>query len=135
MAVPSYQRGTNLLQVFFKARELMIFTIRTVRNEKHFKKRYNKDLADPILILTRRIFHGVYEADQIDNTTEEGQRKRLALQEDVAMAHSSLRAELLIAHDLGLNDDKLKEWTLLLNDFQGIFNKWRKSEQNNLLVR
>lgn len=135
MAVPAYSRDVNLLQVFAKARGLLVFTIRTTRNEKHFKKRYHDDLADPIVGLVRRITHDVFEADEIDNSGEESLRKRLALQEDAARAYTALSAELLIAHEFGLSDTKLREWTVLLEDFYSIFNKWRKSDQRKLLGR
>jgi len=135
VAVPAYSRGDNLLQVFSSVRGLLVFTIRTTRNEAHFKRRHHDDLGAPIVALTRRMMHGVFEADAVDSTTEDGKARRVLLQEDVAMAHSALLAEVMVAHDMGLKPAKLREWTILLNDFYAIFSKWRRSGKSGLLGR
>lgn len=133
MSVPAYNRDVNLLQVFSKARGLLVFAIRTTRNEKHFKKRYHGDIAAPIIALSREIFQNVFEADEIDNATEEGVRERISLQDNAAHAYTVLSAELLVAHEFGLSDAKLREWTILLEDFYSLFNKWRRSDHRKLL--
>lgn len=135
MSVPAYNRSVGELQVFARVRKLLTFTLRTVRNERYFKKRYYDDLGAPIVELTRRMMHGVYEADTIDADIPEGLERRLLLQSDVARACTALQAELLIALDFDLPPAKLREWTVLLTEFIEVFSKWRKSDQKKLLGR
>ena len=71
MSVPEFLRKSRTMQVYVKARHIVIHTRQIIASEKNIPKRHQRRYADPLDQMVTRMFTCVCMANSIHPTTRE----------------------------------------------------------------
>ncbi len=130
MSVPEGKRTTGKLQVLVKARDVAIYTLRIVRNEKIFTPDYQRSMTDDIVACAKGMYLDASEANDIRVCDKKTNLQRSDLQEKAI--HESERLlhliELakLVYH---LSSRRVKFWGSLVIESENLLRSWHDSDK------
>lgn len=138
MAVPEGKRGERKMEVFTKANNLAIYTIKICNNKKVFLPEYQSALTNDIIRTAKDIFITAWDANGIRVTkTVDGQvvvdqekrEERRRLQEISVRKCNSLLALMQIAQRLfHLPTKRIKYWGGMTTEVRDLLKKWKESD-------
>lgn len=107
MSVPVNQRTESKLEVFVRAHDLAVYTIKITSNAKNFPEEYRHALTDEITRTAIQIFTKVWAANNVMVRTEDDYRMRRGLQEEAAVLCNVLLPLLIPREKV---DESFKAW-------------------------
>ena len=118
------------LKVIILARDLTLRTLQMVGNEKYFKKHRRWVMAQPIAEHMKMFCICTMDANNINAKTKQEAEERHKLQ-TIAIAKLRTCSQLMdLAIDVeGLNEDKIANWTALVNEELRLLSAWQKSDE------
>ena len=133
MSVPAPKRGHGELEVNTKARELVVYTLIILVNEKWFPKdqsAYITKLQDCAI----EIASLCWEANNIMvGKSEERYKRRIDLQDQAAEKCNRMRMLIEIAKPLfHLTSKRVRHWIKLTTDLRGIIRNWHDGDVQRL---
>ncbi|MCD7828889.1 MAG: hypothetical protein LUG58_00440 [Clostridiales bacterium] len=135
MSVPEGKRGQRKMEVFTKANDLAIYTIKICSNQKVFLPEYQSAMTDDIIATAKDIFLLAWEANSIRVTDGNGQidpakrRERKDLQERAIRKCNKLLALMQMAQRLfHLKTKRIKYWGQKTVDVRNLLKSWKESD-------
>ena len=136
MSVVESERGVGKLRILTKAKELVVYTIRTCSNESHFPKRYRWCLTNEIVGTTIKINSLCLKANSVYVNSINDFNLRNYYQTEALAEIDSLIGLVDVAWSLfGLSTDKVTAWTRLIIEVQSLLRSWRKSDTDRYTER
>lgn len=134
MSVVKSQREETELAVITKANELTAYTIKICSNEKNFPKRYRWCITSKIVESSINIGNNIIKANSIYVQSAEDLAARSRYQKEALIETYALLNMISIAYEtFGIESDRVKYWTQLVNSVQTLIRNWRKSDANRKL--
>lgn len=134
MSVVKSQREETELTVITKANELTAYTIKICSNEKNFPKRYRWCITSKIVESSINIGNNIIKANSIYVQSAEDLAARSRYQKEALIETYALLNMISIAYEtFGVESDRVKYWTQLVNSVQTLIRNWRKSDANRKL--
>lgn len=134
MSVVKSQREETELTVITKANELTAYTIKICSNEKNFPKRYRWCITSKIVESSINIGNNIIKANSIYVQSAEDLAARSRYQKEALIETCALLNMISIAYEtFGIESDRVKYWTQLVNSVQTLIRNWRKSDANRKL--
>jgi len=134
MSVVKSQREETELTVITKANELTAYTIKICSNEKNFPKRYRWCITSKIVESSINIGNNIIKANSIYVQSAEDLAARSRYQKEALIETYALLNMISIAYEtFGIESDRVKYWTQLVNSVQTLIRNWRKSDANRKL--
>lgn len=138
MSVPEGKRGERKMEVFTKANNLAIYTIKICNNKNVFLPEYQSALTNDIIRTAKDIFISAWDANGIRVTTtvdrkvvvdQRKQEERRRLQEVSIRKCNSLLALMQIAQRLfHLSTKRIKYWGGMTIEVRDLLKKWKESD-------
>lgn len=129
MSVPVNQRTESKLEVFVRAHDLAVYTIKITSNTKNFPEEYRHALTDKITRTAIRIFTKVWAANNVMVRTEDDYRMRRGLQEEAAVLCNVLLPLIEIAWKVfHLESKRVRYWTGKVLDVRKMIRAWREAD-------
>lgn len=139
MSVPEGKRGQRKMEVFTKANELAIYTIKICNNKKVFIPEYQNAMTDDIIRTAKDVFMFAWEANGIWVTkTVNGQKvvdtrrreERRYLQERAIRCCNDLLALMQMAQRLfHLKTKRIKYWGEKTIEVRTLLEKWKEADR------
>lgn len=134
MSVVKSQREETELTAITKANELTAYTIKICSNEKNFPKRYRWCITSKIVESSINIGNNIIKANSIYVQSAEDLAARSRYQKEALIETYALLNMISIAYEtFGIESDRVKYWTQLVNSVQTLIRNWRKSDANRKL--
>lgn len=129
MSVVKSKRHDGLLTVITKANELAVYTIKICSNEKSFPKHYRWCITAKIVDSAIEINNNIVKANSVYVSMKPDYEERRKFQ-TLALSHTySMLSMIDIAYrTFGIETDRVKYWTSLVVEVQGLLRNWRKSD-------
>jgi len=129
MSVVKSKRHDGLLAVITKANELAVYTIKICSNEKSFPKHYRWCITAKIVDAAIEINNNIVKANSVYVSMKPDYEERRKFQ-TIALSHTySMLSMIDIAYrTFGIETDRVKYWTSLVVEVQGLLRNWRKSD-------
>ena len=129
MSVVKSKRHAGLLAVITKANELAVYTIKICSNEKSFPKHYRWCITAKIVDADIEINTKIVKANSVYVSMKPDYEERRKFQ-TIALSHTySMLSMIDIAYrTFGIETDRVKYWTSLVVEVQGLLRNWRKSD-------
>ena len=130
MAVPEFLRKSRTMQVYVKARKILIHTRQIISSEKNIPKRHQRRFADPLDRAATELFICMCMANAIHPTT----REDYLLRRDY-LVKAKASAEMLcywldVAYDAGfLRKISMDFWYSEIDEFLKLLSGLRKSDR------
>ncbi|MBQ8404480.1 MAG: four helix bundle protein [Clostridia bacterium] len=131
MSVVKSQREETKLTVITKANELTAYTIKICSNEKNFPKRYRWCITSKIVESAISISNDLIRANSIYIQSVDDRTLRSKYQKEALTETYALLNMINIAYQtFGIDANRIKHWTQLVNEVQSLIRSWRKSDAN-----
>lgn len=131
MSVVKSQREETELTVITKANELTAYTIKICSNEKNFPKRYRWCITSKIVESAISISNDLIRANSIYIQSVDDRTLRSKYQKEALTETYALLNMINIAYQtFGIDANRIKHWTQLVNEVQSLIRSWRKSDAN-----
>lgn len=131
MSVVKSQREETELTVITKANELTAYTIKICSNEKNFPKRYRWCITSKIVESAISISNDLIRANSIYIQSADDRTLRSKYQKEALTETYALLNMINIAYQtFGIDANRIKHWTQLVNEVQSLIRSWRKSDAN-----
>lgn len=133
MSVPAPKRGHGELEVNTKARELVVYTLIILVNEKWFPKDQSAYIAK-LQDCAIEIASLCWEANNIMvGKSEERYKRRIDLQDQAAEKCNRMCMLIEIAKPLfHLTSKRVRHWIKLTTDLRGIIRNWHDGDVQRL---
>lgn len=140
MSVRKGDRGEGKLQVLNKARELKAYSLRLVKNDKHFPKSTRWLYAAPIANEVREACICIRHANSVyvsDSVTREDEYRYRRSEQTKAHAHLDALLDLIDdAYGAGyISGDQTEFWTGLTLETDDLLKAWIKSDKERYKKR
>lgn len=130
MSVPVNQRSESKLEVFVRAHDLAVYTIKITSNAKNFPEEYRHSLTDEITKTAIQIFTKVWAANNVMVKTAGDYRMRRELQEEAAVLCNVLLPLIEIAWKVfHLESKRVKYWSGKVLDTRKLIRAWRDADE------
>lgn len=136
MSVPEGKRGYRRLEVFTKANDLAIYTIKICSNKKVFLPEYQSAMTDDIIRTGKDIFMYAWSANGIRVTDGNGQinpakrDERKDLQERSIRKCNDLLALMQMAQRLfHLKTKRIKYWGQKTLEVRDLLTSWKDADR------
>ncbi len=134
-SVPESKRGERKMEVFTKANDLAMYTIKICNNPKVFLPEYRSALTDDIVGTAKDIFmfawdaNGIRVTDRDGNIIPEKYAERRRFQEISIRKCNDLLALMQMAQRLfHLKTKRIKYWGQMTIEVRGLLQKWKESD-------
>lgn len=132
MSVPEGKRHKGRMEVHIKARELAVYTVKILANEKIFNPTIDREIINRIKNCAYDIDAKSWTANKIRADTNQINRTmRYKLQQESILLCDEMLSYISIAKQVfHLKSRRVKYWSSLIVEVQRLLQAWKESDVN-----